>query len=257
MIKPLDVGVLYEMAIDPRSGYLSRYRGATLSPEQFQSRIWDGSFAQFVIEHRARAGVIGHVAAYDPHPSNGYCTISVIGSREFAGSGLILEGLAVFVFYLLDLWPFRKIYAEVPGFAYHHFASGLQRYFREEGRLRNHHFALGRWWDVHILALYRELIDPHRDRIVHFAESQGPDNTSGSGVVVRSLLTSLGVDFDPRGFDLTLAEAGIDSLALLEITEALATLGVDVPEELLATLRTVGDLVHYCELYAEQLGGEG
>ena len=54
------------------------------------------------------------------------------------------------------MWPFRKLYAEVAGFNYAQFASAVPLIFTEEGRLTDHDFYQGRYWDKHVLALSRD-----------------------------------------------------------------------------------------------------
>ena len=46
------------------------------------------------------------------------------------------------------------------------FASTVGRWLEHEGVLRNHELHAGRFWDVHILALWRERFEQDRDRLL-------------------------------------------------------------------------------------------
>jgi len=58
--------------------------------------------------------------------------------------------------YLFKFWNLRKVYTEAPGYTYESVGSGLGSIFREEGVLRDHRYFDGRFWDEHIIAVYRE-----------------------------------------------------------------------------------------------------
>jgi RimJ/RimL family protein N-acetyltransferase len=71
------------------------------------------------------------------------------------GRGWGVEAGALFITYLFATWSFRKLYAESLAFTWGAVASGVERVFREEGCLRDHEFYQGRYWDLHIAAVYR------------------------------------------------------------------------------------------------------
>ena len=60
------------------------------------------------------------------------------------------------VHYAFSTWPFRKLYMEATEKNLQSFRSGRQRFFSEEGRLRQHAFFDGHYMDLAILAIYRE-----------------------------------------------------------------------------------------------------
>jgi len=71
-------------------------------------------------------------------------------------SGLGIEALGLFINYLFDTFPLRKLYGEVPGFNLESFVSARGRIFREEGRQRDHEWMFGRYWDLVIVAVWRD-----------------------------------------------------------------------------------------------------
>jgi hypothetical protein len=56
-------------------------------------------------------------------------------------------------------------------------ASGVERVFREEGCLRDHEFYQGRYWDLHIAAVYRT--DWERGAIARLLARRGSRDSEG------------------------------------------------------------------------------
>jgi hypothetical protein len=161
-----DLPYLYALAVDPELSFKWRMRGQTPSPEQFQAELFVGVHAQFVVHHRESGRPLGLVVAYRMQADNGHCYLGLVGDDD---TGALMEGMVVFLSYLFESWPLRKVYAEVPGYALDQFASGVDRYFDEEGRLTEHDFFKGQYWDLHVLAITRsrwEDIDARLQRMV-------------------------------------------------------------------------------------------
>jgi len=154
-IGPRDLPFLYALATDPEVGYRWRYRGATPSPEQFAGELWQGVLCQYLVARTDGGAPVGLVSAYQADLANRTCYVALLGDKAHDASGLLLESALLFVTYLFHTWDLRQVYAEVPGYTYSSFASGVGRYFREEGRLVDHSFHAGRFWDLHILAIHR------------------------------------------------------------------------------------------------------
>ena len=158
-LRPLaqnDYAYLYELSLSAVNSARWRYRGATPSPEQFVSDLWNGVQAQFMIETpepRKRAGL---VVAYNADQANGTVHLGVLIDGAHHRRVWPLEGVLLFVDYLFQHWAFRKVYAETSGFNAAHFGSGAGRLFEEEGRLRDHQYFHGRYWDQVIYSVTRE-----------------------------------------------------------------------------------------------------
>jgi hypothetical protein len=71
-------------------------------------------------------------------------------------SPLVVMGAALFIDYIFRCWPFRKLYMEVAEYNVGQFGRGIERIATEEGRLREHLWYDGRYWDEVIYALYRD-----------------------------------------------------------------------------------------------------
>jgi RimJ/RimL family protein N-acetyltransferase len=115
-----------------------------------------GTLCQFVILPKTdKSQLAGLVMAYGATLQDGYCYLGVMIDSKFQGGAL--EGVALFIRYLFDHWPFRKIYLETVEYDLQQFQSAVSSgLFREEGRLRAHQYFRDQYWDVHLLAAYRE-----------------------------------------------------------------------------------------------------
>ena len=154
-VGPADLSFLYATATDPEVAYRWRYRGSTPSPEQFAGELWQGVLCQYLVVRTDGGAPVGLVSAYQADLANRTGYVALLGDKGHDASGLMLESALVFVTHLFRTWDFRQLYAEVPGYTLDAFASGVGRYFQEEGRLVDHSYHAGRFWDLHILAIHR------------------------------------------------------------------------------------------------------
>ncbi|MEJ5255945.1 MAG: GNAT family N-acetyltransferase [Acidimicrobiales bacterium] len=139
-----------------------RFRGRTPNPDALRRLLWEEVLAQFMITCGGGRRV-GLVSAFEPDPRNRTVHLAVLQDPEWAGSGLALEGVAVFLSYLFSQFDLRKVYAECLEGNYTPFASGSGRFFDVEGRLRAHEYVDGRYEDVYLLAVERSRwADQHR-----------------------------------------------------------------------------------------------
>lgn len=150
-----DSTFLYELMSSPQGGGRVRFAGATPSPEQIASTLWDNVLAQFVVETVSAQQSVGLVAITSPNFRDGWAYLSAVGTPAAQGSGLVAEGVLLAFDHAFRSWPFRKIYMEVSEVSYPAFRSGLGRFFVEEGRLREHAFWDGRYTDLHVLSVPR------------------------------------------------------------------------------------------------------
>lgn len=150
-----DYEMLYRMVTLAEATSRWRFRGTTPSPEDFRSLLWRGVVGQFIIESRDSHVPVGLVTAFDADFPNGVVHLAVLLGSEAQGKGWPIEGVILFLDYIFSHWPFRKIYAESIAFNAATYLRGSRKLFTEEGCLRDHEYYRGRYWDVHVLALYR------------------------------------------------------------------------------------------------------
>lgn len=154
---PGDYDRLYDLATCEQNGYRWRFRGTTPSPEAFVHSLWNQVLAQFAVTaHAAPAVPVGLVVANRADFRSQHCYLAAVLEPGAAPTGWGMEVLGLFISYLFESFNLRKIYFESLSFNLSQFASGIGRFFVEEGRLRGHDFYGGRWWDLHVMAIYRE-----------------------------------------------------------------------------------------------------
>lgn len=150
-----DVPFYVELCSSLETGRRFRFGGAAIAPPAVISAVWDGTLVHLVgVGNRSRQR-LGVVSVTSADMRNGVAYLSVVSDVSAIGTGLMMEVAGLAVDYVFETWPFRKLYAEVPELNLRSFASATRRLFRTEGRLTDHVFMEGRYWDVHILATDR------------------------------------------------------------------------------------------------------
>jgi RimJ/RimL family protein N-acetyltransferase len=151
-----DSAFIYQLMISDRSGGRVRFGGATPSPQQVSASLWESVLAQFLVEGISSGRPLGLTAITTPNFRDGFAYFSALGSDESQGHGMLVEGVFLTLEYAFATWPFRKIYMEATEESFQTFYSGLDRFFTEEGRLKQHTFWNGRYMDMAIFAVYRD-----------------------------------------------------------------------------------------------------
>jgi RimJ/RimL family protein N-acetyltransferase len=142
------------MAISEELNYLWRFRGGTPSFNQFVQSLEAGVLCQFVVTARDNNTPVGLVVAYNADLRNRFCYVAACLSPHLILSGVGVEAVLLVMRYVFHCWEFRKIYIEAPDLNFDQYRGGESLgLFTEEGRLRDHTYMGGRYWDMHILAL--------------------------------------------------------------------------------------------------------
>jgi RimJ/RimL family protein N-acetyltransferase len=92
--------------------------------------------------------------AYGSDMGNRFTYLGAVFHKAYHGTGLAAQATTMFVNYLFHVYPFDKVYMEVPGFNWPQLRSGEGRFFTLEGRLRDHERYGGQTWDRYICAIY-------------------------------------------------------------------------------------------------------
>lgn len=132
-----------------------RFRGFTPSPDQFLRTLWEGVVAQFTVTTLGGAPV-GLVTAYSADFRNGHARLAgaLLPNVPPAFSA---EAFSLFVDYVFRVFDFRKLYGEVLEFNFAQFESGLSsESFEIEGRLKEHEYHDGKYWDLVYISLFRD-----------------------------------------------------------------------------------------------------
>ncbi|WP_378740916.1 GNAT family N-acetyltransferase [Nocardia brasiliensis] len=155
-LQPVDAEYLYALAVRPENCFRWRYRGVPPAPERFVEELWTQVVTQYVVRRIDDNQPAGHVVAYNADRDVGHAYVGAVFEPTYAGTGLAAEVITLFVRYLFRTFPFRKLYLEVPGFNWPQMSSGEGRYFQVEGRLRDHVYYAGRYWDQYLCAIYAD-----------------------------------------------------------------------------------------------------
>jgi RimJ/RimL family protein N-acetyltransferase len=155
-LNPSHHGSLYELGFRDQNNFRWRFRGAVPPFTAFEQSLFAGVLCQFAVCPNDKSDqVAGLVVAYNASPQDDFCYLAVITDRRF-GSGTI-EAIALFLRYLFRHWPMRKVYLESLEFNADQYSSAVKfGLFKEEGRLKAHHFFDGKYWDLITYAMYRE-----------------------------------------------------------------------------------------------------
>lgn len=173
-LTPEFVRPIYQLSISENINFRWRMHGAIPPFEAFERSLYGNILVQFaIVLTRNPKALVGHIVGYDGNLQDGTCYLGVIRDPR-AGAGA-LEGVAIFVRYLFAHFPLRKIYIQAPEFNVRQFASAISAgVLVEEGRLKQHQYFNGKYWDVLVLALYRERLQGYRDRFDHLMEDSSP-----------------------------------------------------------------------------------
>lgn len=140
-----------------------RFGGYTPSPERYGTILWDGVYSQYIVTSSASGQPLGLVMLYDVDMVHQW---AYLGAARFAvglASGVVfMHGLGLFLDLSFRLAPFRKIYVDTPEYNVDAFRSAIGKVMREEGRLRQHRFFDGRYWDNLILSIDRDEWNEYR-----------------------------------------------------------------------------------------------
>ncbi len=83
-------------------------------------------------------------------------TGAFIGEKEYWGKGLGSEAKLLLLDYAFNTLNLRKICSDVIAFNERSYKYSLKCGYKEEARLKSHIFRAGRYWDMILLAVFRE-----------------------------------------------------------------------------------------------------
>jgi hypothetical protein len=168
-IGPDDYGYIYWLEVHPDNSFRWRHRGASPSAEESMRSFWDLMLAAFIVVDLSSKKPCGLVCAFQADFRSGHCHVGVLGDPSFPRdrSHPALAGIGVLLNYVFDVWAFRKVYAEVVEFNYEQFSSITGPIAVEEGRLLDHDYSFGQYWDKIILAIHQDAWNRYGRRIVN------------------------------------------------------------------------------------------
>jgi RimJ/RimL family protein N-acetyltransferase len=147
---------LYRLSISEQTSFRWRYRGALPHFDAFVQTINSNVLTQFVVVPNSDPQkLVGLVVAYDANFQDGHVYLAAISDTKHGAAAA--ESVGLILRYLFLLWPLKKVYLESPDFNVFQFKSAIEiGLFQEEGRLKDHRYYDGRYWDYLVFAIYRE-----------------------------------------------------------------------------------------------------
>jgi hypothetical protein len=135
---------------------LWRFGGRTIDFDEYVPTLWANVTGQCLLCH-ADGSLFGMVMVYDTDLRNGTAWIAAMVADHDRGWGTALLGLGHVITDLFRHWRLRRVCAEVlePNLA--PFASGLDRYLTEYGRLRGDRMVGDRLTDIVLLGVDRDV----------------------------------------------------------------------------------------------------
>jgi diamine N-acetyltransferase len=177
-----DMPFLFRLFADPQRCHLWM-RGRRVYDETGFAQAWaawtsDDIAAKFLVESCRRP--VGIVFDHGRNLEDGCTRATTLLGEESVGHGAGVTATGLFMDWLFQALPFRKVYHEV--FAYN---TSVVRIWRklglaEEGLLKADRFWNGQYWDLHIFALYREAWYAMRPRILRERGSKLPQFVNGA-----------------------------------------------------------------------------
>jgi hypothetical protein len=167
-LRPVDAGdlpALHRLVNEPEVSVRFRFQGRAVGPEEFERTLWPGIVTQHVAVSRVDGLPVAWLLLYDGNFRDGTAKLALVAWPAARRTPALLEAVVLFVILAFQLWPWRKLYAEVPAYNLSQLGSLLGTFCETEGVLRDHQFHLGTYHDVHLLSLSREAIDRARPRV--------------------------------------------------------------------------------------------
>lgn len=137
---PSDAPYMYALATSPAAIVSWRHRGTTPPPDKVLSSLW--SNAEVVMIGLAEGRPVGVIVLYEPDYRNQVASLAVLTDDQQVGSGVVFGPVRLFLNYVFDVFPFRKLYIESDGSTYlDRFGSSAATasLVQEEGRLKDYY----------------------------------------------------------------------------------------------------------------------
>jgi RimJ/RimL family protein N-acetyltransferase len=163
-----DLPFLFRLVADPTRSYLWR-RSTPVHDEASFCQNWSSwtagiIAAKFVVESTGRP--VGLVFDYDRTVEDGWTRATTLLQEENVGRGAGVIATALFMDWLFQTLPFRKVYHEAYGYNETVLRMWRKLGLIEEGVLKGDRYWNGAYWNLHIFALYREVWPQVRDRVL-------------------------------------------------------------------------------------------
>lgn len=149
-----DYRFLFDLFAYPENLHRFRFLGAPPAPELFDTFLWQFVHAQFLVVASRNSEPIGIVTSYEYSPRDGITYLAIATHPSQRGNGWTLEAAPIFIRYLFETFPIRRIYTE----ALHNNRSQVTSRvtnFELQVQRREHRWSQGAYRDMYVEALDR------------------------------------------------------------------------------------------------------
>ena len=159
-IREEDYAIIFEWHFDPRQIHLwwdeRHIQSYSEFVEDFDKRLRYFFFTFFIVIRKDEETDIPVGFTYTSrfNSIDRYVYSTMYLTQEHTGLGIGPEAGRLHIQYLFSVFNIRKIYAEIYGYNEASIKAAKAVGFVEEGRLKQHRWFNGRYWDLLILALY-------------------------------------------------------------------------------------------------------
>jgi hypothetical protein len=121
--------------------------------------FWSDALLVLIAERRSDGAHLGYLSATRADFRNGHCYVSVFIVGRFQRTVYAAESAVLFMAHIMRLFPFRKLYFEIPEFNATQVNHAIQSVGTVEGRLLEYEYCDGRFWDSLIVSVGRSEIE--------------------------------------------------------------------------------------------------
>lgn len=151
-----DAPFLRDLELLPGSNTAWRFAGHRPTVEEYERDL--GSYLRAdTVTLRSSGERIGLVGLRSANPMSGIAYLTLLSDPSITGHARMLEALAAFLLSAYEAPQLRKVYAEVPAFAWSRFQAGEGRYFHQEGLLVDHVVTPTGFADLHVIAFDKDV----------------------------------------------------------------------------------------------------
>jgi hypothetical protein len=163
-VTDIDVDWLFQLETHPSIIRRFRLGGTTPSPSAYREFLKSSVLSQYLVVNIQRDERVGLVYGYNADLETGRASMGMVSHPDYDSDTArdFFRGVFLFVNYLFQHFPLRKIYGHAAEFNFVQYANrvdrsiDLQKMFEIEAVLPDHTFYAGRWWDKYIAGLSRD-----------------------------------------------------------------------------------------------------
>jgi RimJ/RimL family protein N-acetyltransferase len=151
-----DLDYLWTLARSDPSFVLTLSLASSGGAEEMSALLRSGRLCHYIVELASSRRPVGYVVAHSrPPAAAGVARVGVFMETPFRRTSIGIEAGALVVERLFDVGGVRRVEAPTYDDGLSRISTGLDRLFHQDAVLREASFAMGRFWDLHVLSLDR------------------------------------------------------------------------------------------------------